>query len=223
MKRLGSVFGFPLYAQPTFLFLIVLWVLPGARDLAGLQSGLIYATVVTLSILVHELGHAFAFRIFGEQNATIVLWGLGGLTYGRTPSRAWQSIVVSLAGPFVGFCVGLLSLWALFAVGDRAAPGIKDVLNQLVFINIAWTIFNLLPLHPMDGGQAFRTLLVSWKGASGLRASILVSAVTAVGVGLLAWKTGQTFIVILAVMMLLRNVGELRGQGSGVPPNPQGP
>lgn len=220
MRRLGTVFGFPVYAQATFLFLIVLYVLPGARSFAGLSEGLIAATVVTLSILVHELGHAFAFKIFGEQNATIVLWGLGGLTYGRTPSRAWQSIVVSLAGPFVGFVVGLVSLYARIAIGDRVDPLITNVLDRLVFINIAWTIFNLLPLHPMDGGQAFRTLLVSWKGETGLKVSLYVSAATAVGIGLVAWRTGQTFIVILAAMMLLRNLGELRGQGSGVPPAP---
>ncbi len=221
MRRLGTVFGFPVYAQATFLFLIVLYVLPGARSFAGLWDGLIAATVVTLSILVHELGHAFAFRIFGEQNATIVLWGLGGLTYDRTPPRAWQSIVVSLAGPFVGFVVGIVSLYARIALGDSVDPRVTSVLDRLVFINIAWTIFNLLPLHPMDGGQAFRTLLVSWKGAAGLKASLVVSILTAVGIGLFAWKAGQTFIVILAAMMLLRNFGELRGQDSGVPPAPQ--
>lgn len=223
MKRLGSVFGFPVYAQPTFLLLVVLYVLPGAHSLAGLSSGLIAATIVTISILLHELGHAFAFKVFGEQNATIVLWGLGGLTYGRTPPRPWQSIVVSLAGPFVGFVVGLVSLYARFALGDRVDPRLTDVLDRLVFINIAWTIFNLLPLHPMDGGQAFRTLLVAWKGATGLKVSLVISAITAAGVGLLGWRTGQTFIVILAAMMLLRNVGELRGQDRGVPPAPGAP
>lgn len=221
MRRLGSVFGFPVYAQPTFLFLIALYVLPNARSLSGLQSGLIAAAIVTLSILLHELGHAFAFRLFGERNATIVLWGLGGLTYGRKPGRPWQDIVISLAGPFLGFVVGMASLWVRVAVGGRLDPRLVDVLDQLVFINLAWTFFNVLPLHPMDGGQAVRTLLVAWKGRGGLRASLILSMVTAVLIGLAAWKLGQTFVLLLAAMMLLRNVGELRGQESGVPPAPQ--
>jgi Zn-dependent protease len=221
MKRIGSVFGFPVYAQPMFLLLIALYVLPNARSLAGLSTGLIAATIVTLSILLHELGHAIAFRIFGERNATIVLWGLGGLTYGRRPPRAWQNIVVSLAGPFVGFVVGMVSLFARIALGAGLDPRIGDVLDRLVFINIAWTFFNLLPLHPMDGGQAFRTLLVAWKGNAGLKASLYVSIVTGVLVALAGWRLGQTFVLILAAMMLLRNVGELRGQGATVPPAPE--
>jgi Zn-dependent protease len=221
MRRLGTVFGFPVYAQATFLFLLAMWVLPNARSAAGLSDGLVAAALMTLSVLVHELGHAFAFRIFGERNATIVLWGLGGLTYGRTPPRAWQSIVVSLAGPFVGFLLGIVSLYTRLALGEGVDPRIGKVLDTLVWMNIIWTIFNLLPLHPMDGGQAFRTLLVSWKGAAGLKASLVVSLLTAVAIGLIAWRSGQTFVVILAAMMLLQNLGELRGQSS-VPPAPQG-
>lgn len=221
MKRLGTVFGFPVYAQATFLFLIVLYVLPGAHSFAGIWAGLIAATVVTLSILVHELGHAFAFRVFGENNATIVLWGLGGLTYGRTPSRAWQSIVVSLSGPFLGFVLGMISFWLRYTFRN-ADPRIVAVLDDAVRINIFWTFINLLPLHPMDGGQALRTLLVAWKGSSGLRASLIVSIVTGVAIALIGWKLHMTFIVILSAMMLLRNFGELRGQDSGMPPAPQG-
>jgi Zn-dependent protease len=220
MRRLGTVFGFPVYAQATFLFLIVLYVLPGARSFAGITQGLVDAILVTLSILIHELGHAFAFRAFGERNATIVLWGLGGLTYGRSPGRPWQNIVVSLAGPFAGFVLFMIAFWGKTFFGET--PHVGRALDVLLGINLFWTIFNLLPLHPMDGGQAFRTLLVAWKGQEGLKASLVVSIVMGIGIGLLAWKLNQIFIVILAAMMLLRNVGELRGGDAGVPPNPQG-
>ena len=220
MRRLGSVFGFPVYAQPTFLVLIALWVLPDVRTAQGLSQGLIGALIMTLSILLHELGHALAYRLFGEPNATIVLWGLGGLTYGRKPGRPWQDIVISLAGPFFGFVLGMASLWASVAFGRRLDPRLADVLGLLVFINLFWTVVNVLPIHPMDGGQALRTLLVSWKGLAGLKASLVISIATAVLAGLAAWRFGQIFIVILAAMMLMRNVGELRGQGSGVPRPP---
>jgi len=222
MRRLGSVFGFPIYAQPTFLFLLVLYVLPNARSLSGLQTGLVAAAIVTISILIHELGHAFAFRTFGEPNATIVLWGLGGLTYGRKPGRTWQDIVISLAGPFFGFVLGMASLITRIVLGAGIHPLLSDVLDRLIFVNIAWTFFNLLPLHPMDGGQALRSLLVAWKGKSGLRASLIISIVTAALIGLASWRAGQTFLIILAAMMLLRNIGELRGQDAGLPTAPSG-
>ena len=220
MRRLGSVFGFPIYAQPTFLFLIALWVLPNARDLSSLQSGLIAGAVLTISIIVHELGHAFAFRTFGEPHATIVLWGLGGLTYGRKPGRAWKDIVISLAGPFFGFVLGMASLIVTIVLGEGIHPRLGEVLHLLILLNLFWTFFNLLPLHPMDGGQALRSLLVAWKGQRGLKASLVLSILTAALVGFVSWRVGQTFLIILAALMLLRNAGELRGQDAGLPTAP---
>ena len=76
----------------------------------GLSRGAavaIWVAVVFVSVLLHELGHAFALRRHGIA-PTVTLYGLGGLTDHRSaiPLRRRDSVVVSLAGPFAGFLVG---------------------------------------------------------------------------------------------------------------------
>lgn len=220
MKRLGSVFGIPVFAQPTFLVLVALYALRDGNSLGGLVSGLVAAGIVTVSILWHELGHAFAFRAFGERHPTIVLWGLGGLTYGQPPSRAWQSIVVSLAGPGLGLALGLASLAARVLVGGQLGR-FAGILDQLVWINLAWTFFNLLPLHPLDGGSALRTLLVKTMGHRGLGVSLWISIATGLAAGALAIRSGSIFLIVLLAMLIVGNVSELRGtRGPLAPPAP---
>lgn len=96
---MGIVFGYGLVQSLDFAFgmaspgivpLLVLWTL-----------------CLLVSILIHELGHAFAFRQHG-MNASIVLYHFGGLaipTSSYSPGRSFggltpkQDIWISLAGP----------------------------------------------------------------------------------------------------------------------------
>src|SRR5919199_1626135 len=78
------VAGIPVRIDLTFLMMAFLlgW---GART-GGLL--LAWMVIVTASVLLHELGHAFAFRRFGQE-PQILLQGLGGLT--STFSRSFPS------------------------------------------------------------------------------------------------------------------------------------
>ncbi|HEX4607162.1 MAG TPA: hypothetical protein VH092_03070, partial [Urbifossiella sp.] len=56
-----------------------------------------------VSFLVHELGHAAAFRAYGV-GSHVVLYSLGGLAVPWDDLRGrWRRVVVSLAGPGAGF------------------------------------------------------------------------------------------------------------------------
>src|SRR4030081_1007638 len=58
-----------------------------------------WVAIVLVSILVHELGHAFTLRVY-QQQPRVVLYAFGGLTTGSAPPRSRaESIVVSIAGP----------------------------------------------------------------------------------------------------------------------------
>jgi hypothetical protein len=73
---------------------------------------LLWIVVVFISILIHELGHALAFRRYG-QDSHIVLHMGGGLTIPETVSwgggyanvvpSPTQQIIITLTGPFTGF------------------------------------------------------------------------------------------------------------------------
>src|SRR5690606_14490122 len=63
----------------------------------GLDALVLWVVIASVSVLVHELGHALAFRAYGSP-AEIRLHGMGGLTAGQHLPPA-RNLVVSLAGP----------------------------------------------------------------------------------------------------------------------------
>ena len=196
--------GIPVRIDLTFLLLAFLlgW---GARS-----GGLLVAwmVIVTASVLLHELGHAFAFRHFGQE-PQILLQGMGGLTYGSgEPLPPRKDLVVSLAGPLTGLVlVGLPAL-----VIGRSTEGLsgdaRTILSDLVFVNIGWAILNLLPILPLDGGRISAALL-SLRSADGERQAHLLSAVVAGAGAVLAAMAGYPFGAIFAGFFCAYNVSQL--------------
>jgi Zn-dependent protease len=139
---------------------------------------------VFVSILVHELGHALAFRRFGAD-AEIVLYAFGGLAVSRTTvSGRWRRIVVSLAGPFAGFalCAAVFGASVAFPEVLLGSPLAAFAAAQLVFVNLYWNLLNLLPVFPLDGGQVSRELCTAKWGHRGTKVSLKVSFATALAI-----------------------------------------
>jgi hypothetical protein len=94
------LFGFPVRVHPLFWVSTLLLgnstIHGSEHPLAGLT---VWVWVTFVSILVHELGHAFAFRWSGAE-ARIWLHWFGGLAVSpNRPESPRRSIVISLAGP----------------------------------------------------------------------------------------------------------------------------
>lgn len=178
------LFGFPVRVHPFF------WLgsaLLGADLLnAGIQYLLIWIAVVFVSILVHEMGHALAFRSFGSDSH-IVLWMFGGLTVPYSGiGRRWKRIVATLAGPVAGFilCGLVYGSNKLFDWGLANGVTIAYLYGALVLVNLYWGIFNLLPVIPLDGGQVSRELCEGkWRGR-GLQVALKISVGFAAAVAL---------------------------------------
>jgi stage IV sporulation protein FB len=177
------LFGFRVRVHPFFWLGTVLLGLNALRDENhGPILLLIWIAVVFVSILVHELGHALAYRMYGSH-ARIVLWGFGGLAIGSpNPAGRARRIFVTLAGPLAGFLLAALVYGSDRLTGWSTAGGVP-VLNlyfQLMFVNIAWGVLNLFPVFPLDGGQITRELCEGkWRGR-GLRVSLQISFAVAV-------------------------------------------
>lgn len=158
------MFGTDVRVHPMF-WLIALFMggnMLGQED--GLQLLIVWVGCMFVSILVHELGHVVMRRIFGSRSH-IVLYGFGGLAIGdRTLSGRWQRILVALAGPLAGF-----GLWALVAlvqiyVLPNVEPGAVQryfaiAMAFLALMNLFWSILNLVPIWPLDGGHISRDVL----------------------------------------------------------------
>ena len=177
-----TLFGIPVEIQPWFwLTGAVLGGAWRADNPAALKQMLVFMLAVTVSILVHEFGHALTGRRLGGGRPRIVLWAFGGLAYNEGARFGkWQRFWMIAAGPGAGFLLMLLTLavlaaafgprdaaalarGALFGGPPELSAGTYDFLIQrlpllsliraMLWINFWWGLINLLPVLPLDGGQ----------------------------------------------------------------------
>ncbi|NJK90658.1 MAG: hypothetical protein HC904_01780 [Blastochloris sp.] len=169
-------------------------------------SVLVFAGVLFFSVLVHELGHALAVRFLGGS-PRIILHALGGVTLlGQTPLTRWQHLAIVAAGPMAGLLMGLISV-ALLLWGRLP---VEMALEYSAYINIVWTLFNLLPVLPMDGGQMFRDLV----GPRFEKLARVVGMITAILVGVAAYQYGfYIAAVLLGIMAWLNFKGSIQSGG----------
>lgn len=192
-----KLFGIPIGIDWSFLIVPVLaWS-------GGWQRALIWTTVIFVSVLLHELGHAIAMRVFGFS-PRVSIYALGGLTFwpeGAAPTVK-QSFVVSGAGPSVSITLGVLSLAA--AALKPASPAVAAILQDSIWINLVWGIVNLLPIMPLDGGNLLDTGATIITGTPRPRWVGLVSIVSGLGVIAGAAKIGQPFLGLIGVFAIMR-------------------
>ncbi len=199
-----KIFGIPVKIDPSFLFICALLAFNRLSQPIFLIEWLI---VIFVSILVHELGHALVVRSFG-LSPQIMLYSMGGLTSWReekaiSPQR---HILISLAGPFAGFVFGGMVFLVGYAFPDMFADrfGARTYID-LLFVNLGWGIFNLLPILPLDGGNvAYSIEQMVTKKHSGVITRV-VSLLVAGGVGLWALSIGWLWVVFLMALFALNN------------------
>ncbi len=216
--------GIPVTIHLTFLLVIAFL----GFDAGGLDRVAVWVAVATAAVLVHELGHAVVGRLAGLQ-PRIDLAGFGGVTswsahqHGRSRGglgRGW-SLAISLAGPFTGFLGGGIAValgapcCRIPAGGDLAA----FAAGVWLFASFGWGILNLLPILPLDGGQALRELL---PGTPAQRLQRAAAVGVVVGGLLVAWAltTGQAFLALLAGWIAWSNVQQVQAARSARPGSP---
>ncbi len=187
---------FPVRIHPTF-WLTTIILGPIQQEPSRL---IMWVPAVIVSIIVHELGHALAFRFYGI-GSSIVLYSMGGLAVPRgsqrrnEPLHPTEQIVISLAGPFAGFALGG-AIYFLMQLANYQDVGLgKYLLLEVVFppsklaifiyymlyINIFWGLINLLPIYPLDGGQVSQQLFLMFSPHDPIRQSLVLSIAVAIG------------------------------------------
>jgi Zn-dependent protease len=209
------LFGIPVRVHPFFWIVSLLLGMGGGS--ADPLNTLIWVAVVFVSILVHELGHAFTQRHFGG-NPWITLYSFGGLASCNDCDRSPRSqILISLAGPVAGFVLATAVVAALAALGrlagfqwslipirwipfdvefytlhEKLAPR-DELIWDLLQVNILWGLINLLPIYPLDGGQIARELFTLRTPRAGIVRSLQLSVGMAVLVAAYALMNGLVF------------------------------
>jgi Zn-dependent protease len=215
-----SVAGIPVRVHPLF-WLLALFI-GSSGDILLLP---IWVVAIFVGILVHELGHALAFRRYG-QRSHILIHFMGGLTipepiswgsgYASVGMTANQHIFISLAGPGAGFLLAALLLVLVIVTGGSIGMSwlgfiplpldialsfggrfVTALVSALLWVSIFWGIFNLVPVYPLDGGSVARNILIQVDPMDGVRKSLWLSVIA----GVLAALAG--FFVFGSIFMLL--------------------
>jgi Zn-dependent protease len=161
-----------------------------------------WGVLVFQGVFCHELGHAFVGRAFGLR-PFIELIALGGQTgfHGTVPLTPAKSVLISAAGPAVSVVLGMLALAFRFAVFEADDPGWGAALaTDLVFVNLVWGLFNLLPVLPLDGGQILMGACEWVSPRRGRRIAAYLSLTFAAVLTLLLMRFGLPLPALLAAL-----------------------
>ena len=156
------------------IFALIVWTLadgvfpstnPGLSGNAHLAMAIVAALLFVVSILLHELGHAWEARREGLEVDGITLWLFGGVSQfkGGFPS-AGAEFRIAIAGPLVSLVLGVVFVLIAIAGLPSAVDGVAAWLG---YINLALLVFNLIPALPLDGGRVLRAALWQSKGDLG--------------------------------------------------------
>ena len=187
------IFGIPVRVEPVFFIIMGLLGLQLAQEELGLVF--VWIGVAFVSILVHELGHGLTLKAFGHPSE-IVLQGMGGVTISHRQLSRNRSVMVSLAGS--------LTAMALLWLPMRQLNGSEWILEQsywvqnavlfAAYVNLWWSIANLLPIRPLDGGNVATAIF-------GLHNARRISLVVAAGAGIWALRNDQQYAGIFALFL----------------------
>ena len=205
MRTLRHMAGpFEIEVKPTFWVLCLVFGLLELDAGATLFQALCLAPILYLSVLIHELGHALAAQVTGQPVFSVSLHGMGGTTVHTRPRSGFVRTFISLAGPAFGFglavCLGIVA----FAAPDSAST----FLARCAYLNVFWSALNLLPILPLDGGQA----VVGFLCALGLHDA---TASVAIGLGgLILSGLGMCYAVLVIGSPILAAVAGYFAMGS---------
>ncbi len=229
-----NLFGIPVAVKWWF------WLACGltATSQPTTEGIVIWLAACFVFVLLHEIGHVLELRAIG-MDSDVLLYGWGGLTIPVRPIRGtWNRVLASLAGPAAGFCAATLLLvgaaamgahilftWKtllpvvviLPASGDPAGGGIPFLaLNIAFFVNFYWSLANLLPVYPLDGGQVARALFEQRDPYGGRRKSLILSVATSIGIVLAGVLDRDGYLVVIFAILAVASLQGIEQAGRSI-------
>jgi len=139
----------PVEINQSLIFLILIIVGIGF-DPEYLLYEICFVAILLISILLHELGHAWGCLVQGVPVNRVVLYDGGGFCEHRRSTSSYEDELIVAMGPIVN-----LTLWAVCSLLEPliASPDLAWGLAVTAELNLWLALFNLLPLMPLDGGR----------------------------------------------------------------------
>ena len=146
--------GVPVQLGGSLLFLILIFVdFTSGPDILAYSLG--FFAMIVGSIFLHEMGHAWGALIQGVPVRRVMIYGGGGFCEHAPSSRYEDELIVAM-GPLTN-----LAIWAIASLGAGMTNNVElnFWLLMLAELNLFLTLFNLIPVFPLDGGRLFSLLL----------------------------------------------------------------
>ncbi|MBQ8375753.1 MAG: hypothetical protein IJX33_01705 [Akkermansia sp.] len=218
-----TLFGVQVSIHPTlWLTLAILGRAYMVSNLVELMSALLFIIAAFVVLLMHEIGHALVGRRLGGGAPSVYLAWLGGDCTNETARLTrMQGVVMTAAGPLASLAVGLVTCLILcLYVGDFGLASVLSVgfafgvmpaevlmaypplamffFFYLIEVSFWWTILNMLPIFPLDGGQIMQGLMKSRVQMHAI--SLTVAIVLSLAFAVLGLWLLSIFMILLAVL-----------------------
>ncbi|MEO3804691.1 site-2 protease family protein [Nonomuraea sp. B1E8] len=231
--RMGKPFGIPVYVSWTW-FIVAAFItmlvgprmqimLPDLNSTAAYAVAFVFAVLLYVSVLLHELAHSVLAKAYGLPVRRITLYFLGGVSeIEKEPPTPGKEFLVAAAGPALSLGLGGLGLAAdIYVINDGGIP--EALVWQLWVANLIVGVFNLLPGLPLDGGRMLRagvwkltknpgsgTIVAAWGGRVLAVLLVVVPVATALSDGRELDLTDLLWPIVLAMFIWLGASQSLR-------------
>lgn len=163
----GSIrlMGVPIRLHFTFVLLLIFLVVIGLDSNQSPGSYSLFILALIVSVLLHELGHAFISSLYGIRTLEIVMYPIGGTARLERPAKPGEEFWIALTGPLVNLLIAGSIFTVLYTQHKTVnlfafeQPSDGNLADRIALSNLILAGFNLLPAFPMDGGRMLRALL----------------------------------------------------------------
>ncbi|MDW0109630.1 site-2 protease family protein [Sporosarcina aquimarina] len=172
--------------------------------LLAVMDGLAAYAIVFISLLLHEAGHLAAAKAYGMRVRSMTILPYGGELEisGRNEYSRQARVVLALGGPVATALVLLVAVSFSF-------PNSLDVIRVQLLI----LLVNLLPVLPLDGGQALLALAEREESRYFDQTAFLVFSIgflIVIGSLLITGLPHTSLLFCLAVFLCLQNISAFR-------------
>lgn len=192
-------------------FVVLLWPSLGGMAVA---DGVLWALVITGSLLVHDFAHAAVAKRY-NLGPSILLSAFGGFCFtDREAKSDGDDFRMVVAGPLASLILAAaaVALYLFLPGVVEVSPVTQTLVQALVWVNLIWGGVNLLlPIWPLDGGRMTHLVLRRFKDEKTARTWALNASIfTVIPVGIVGLVQFMSLLVALfAVFVLMDNIQAL--------------
>ncbi len=166
--QVGRIAGVPVRLHWTALL--------GAFVFTGFRFDAVSWLTFAGLVLAHELGHALVVKAAGAKATAIELTGYGGVCRWRGDPSPIGRAAIAWGGIWAQLVVlAAVELWLQVGGMPRDYVAYR-VIHTLTISNAYMIAFNLLPIPPLDGAEAWRLPILLGRSLRGGRAGTVMPA-----------------------------------------------